>query len=103
EDGIRDYKVTGVQTCALPIYQERHQDRADDLRVAADRLHRLADAVAHTDAWPNSDEADRQSRRPYVRCSRCRGSLGKETELKHEIGRASCRERERSTQCNDTP
>src|SRR5256885_9264652 len=22
EDGIRDYKVTGVQTCALPIYQE---------------------------------------------------------------------------------
>src|SRR5256885_17118054 len=26
EDGIRDYKVTGVQTCALPIYEER--DRA---------------------------------------------------------------------------
>src|ERR1039457_3250183 len=23
EDGIRDYKVTGVQTCALPIYSER--------------------------------------------------------------------------------
>src|SRR5256885_8897477 len=22
EDGIRDYKVTGVQTCALPIYQD---------------------------------------------------------------------------------
>src|SRR5256885_8793699 len=22
EDGIRDYKVTGVQTCALPIYRE---------------------------------------------------------------------------------
>src|SRR5256885_17259143 len=22
EDGIRDYKVTGVQTCALPIYEE---------------------------------------------------------------------------------
>src|SRR5688500_19141236 len=22
EDGIRDYKVTGVQTCALPILQE---------------------------------------------------------------------------------
>src|SRR5256885_9649944 len=22
EDGIRDYKVTGVQTCALPIYGE---------------------------------------------------------------------------------
>src|SRR5256885_12933867 len=22
EDGIRDYKVTGVQTCALPIWQK---------------------------------------------------------------------------------
>src|SRR5205807_3687223 len=26
EDGIRDYKVTGVQTCALPIYRaDPHQ------------------------------------------------------------------------------
>src|SRR2546426_12773226 len=24
EDGIRDYKVTGVQTCALPISARRH-------------------------------------------------------------------------------
>src|SRR5256885_11796374 len=24
EDGIRDYKVTGVQTCALPIWVDRH-------------------------------------------------------------------------------
>src|SRR5256885_7060786 len=27
EDGIRDYKVTGVQTCALPIYQRGGQKR----------------------------------------------------------------------------
>src|SRR5256885_9946829 len=25
EDGIRDYKVTGVQTCALPIFQVSQQ------------------------------------------------------------------------------
>src|SRR5256885_7427166 len=25
EDGIRDYKVTGVQTCALPIYYPRQR------------------------------------------------------------------------------
>src|SRR5688500_19197653 len=25
EDGIRDYKVTGVQTCALPIYRSSAQ------------------------------------------------------------------------------
>src|SRR2546426_12810024 len=34
EDGIRDYKVTGVQTCALPISEH------DQLRAVA-RLHRL--------------------------------------------------------------
>src|SRR2546426_3534887 len=33
EDGIRDYKVTGVQTCALPIYGEDH-GRAPKERVA---------------------------------------------------------------------
>src|SRR5256885_5330130 len=27
EDGIRDYKVTGVQTCALPIYQTANFER----------------------------------------------------------------------------
>src|SRR5688500_19668405 len=27
EDGIRDYKVTGVQTCALPIYRHGGQHR----------------------------------------------------------------------------
>src|SRR5256885_7550385 len=26
EDGIRDYKVTGVQTCALPIFSWKHED-----------------------------------------------------------------------------
>src|SRR3989454_11222541 len=25
EDGIRDYKVTGVQTCALPIYSQQRR------------------------------------------------------------------------------
>src|SRR5256885_4247561 len=35
EDGIRDYKVTGVQTCALPIYPSSF--RAPDLRSASPR------------------------------------------------------------------
>ena len=28
EDGIRDYKVTGVQTCALPIWTGRLRPRS---------------------------------------------------------------------------
>src|SRR5256885_5607028 len=31
EDGIRDYKVTGVQTCALPIYQSGTPSPHDSL------------------------------------------------------------------------
>src|SRR5256886_8447853 len=39
EDGIRDLTVTGVQTCALPIYHilQAHGD-ADDVRVAREDL-----------------------------------------------------------------
>src|ERR1039457_6656960 len=38
EDGIRDYKVTGVQTCALPIY------RRGGSKVALQRCLQLAQA-----------------------------------------------------------
>src|SRR6266446_8176651 len=34
EDGIRDYKVTGVQTCALPILAQAEADAVDDLQRA---------------------------------------------------------------------
>src|SRR5581483_12182370 len=46
EDGIRDIGVTGVQTCALPIWR-RWRTSADSLRegdgAAADRLHERVD------------------------------------------------------------
>src|SRR5688500_10530751 len=38
EDGIRDYKVTGVQTCALPIFNEV---------VGDDEWEQVADAGLH--------------------------------------------------------
>src|SRR5688500_20269036 len=72
EDGIRDYKVTGVQTCALPIWLEQRADLRD-LRVqrAVDLgLARLHEGLG--------DGAER-----FVR-ERGEG----------QIGRASCRERE---------
>src|SRR5690606_40831454 len=48
EDGIRDFHVTGVQTCALPICSDDDGTRRDDLdadaddRVVAATLDRLA-------------------------------------------------------------
>src|SRR2546426_3023973 len=51
EDGIRDYKVTGVQTCALPIYAvpEPARDLADLFRERAADLGkaRLDRRAAH--------------------------------------------------------
>src|SRR5256885_2065193 len=41
EDGIRDYKVTGVQTCALPISVAHNADHAQ----SADRITREAQRV----------------------------------------------------------
>src|SRR5215467_4139689 len=41
EDGIRDYKVTGVQTCALPIYPRQAKAFIPDiwLRLNWKKLH----------------------------------------------------------------
>src|SRR5256885_218086 len=70
EDGIRDYKVTGVQTCALPIFWPLAAGHRLSRRCPAasgQRNVRKADSRTHT-------ETLRPSSRP-------------------EIGRASCRER----------
>src|SRR5256885_7920513 len=52
EDGIRDYKVTGVQTCALPISP---RPRAGIRVVAGEKPHRLT-ADARIGAGPRSEE-----------------------------------------------
>src|SRR5256885_7139212 len=80
EDGIRDYKVTGVQTCALPI---------SGAPVDAQRLiqveHGPADVI---DQAPKAGVLKRRQREEDL-------VVGQEV-AEHEdreIGRASCRER----------
>src|SRR5207248_6065365 len=84
EDGIRDRTVTGVQTCALPIFGLRasdrrlddrgqHRSRAADRPVAADRradqareaaaLARSADAADLSRQAPRPRQGDRKSTR----------------------------------------
>src|SRR5256885_8239469 len=46
EDGIRDYKVTGVQTCALPICLRRRH-RGAGARVPQARRPRLHPQARH--------------------------------------------------------
>src|SRR2546422_2126779 len=82
EDGIRDVAVTGVQTCALPIY-ERDRRTALQLRV-------------HDDSKPAGPMHGAQHSSPLA------GRAERQLEMKplfflevlnDQIGRASCRER----------
>src|SRR3989449_8133966 len=48
EDGIRDVAMTGVQTCALPIYREAAvEPRVVDEPLPPDRRARLLEVHAH--------------------------------------------------------
>src|ERR1039457_2958435 len=49
EDGIRDYKVTGVQTCALPIYHQRLAESEYQQDVYADYTLRAATKLLGSD------------------------------------------------------
>src|SRR5256885_5045915 len=79
EDGIRDYKVTGVQTCALPISP----------LIAA---HPLAPGGGVHGVRGRAEGEDIKDHRLVVA-----DPIGRdESALRvpaHEIGRASCRER----------
>src|SRR5256885_9826218 len=66
EDGIRDYKVTGVQTCALPILAPvADADGRDDvhLRDTGHVVHQYPGAVRHEE-MDGEPLPHRQPRRP---------------------------------------
>src|SRR5438132_5560055 len=47
EDGIRDHCVTGVQTCALPIYVELHRESSLGGRLQAELPSCHGDPLPH--------------------------------------------------------
>src|SRR5256885_9743647 len=83
EDGIRDYKVTGVQTCALPIWQ------LEGIRAGA------LDSGARLTVERCEAAGGEAANRWYT--LGVQGASGKQVrqlfERQGEIGRASCRER----------
>src|SRR5256885_4130520 len=78
EDGIRDYKVTGVQTCALPIYTS--PGAVDSVSVYAARVAALDKIQDATERALQAAPHDPVINQYYL------ATMG-------EIGRASCRER----------
>src|SRR5688500_20178327 len=76
EDGIRDYKVTGVQTCALPILIRRLQRTWAGVGTIQSHAKRVGQRAGARDRVHDS----RLARQPGRQARR-------------QIGRASCRER----------
>src|SRR5205807_3531819 len=93
EDGIRDYKVTGVQTCAF-----RSLVSHSEFRTASQLQRQSMRPSAHQARRCERFEKALWQSRPtvVVRCRgcepgcRCRWS---DEDHREEIGRASCRER----------
>src|SRR5690606_41057158 len=89
EDGIRDFHVTGVQTCALPIFKNTLQEYFDEVHYAqrvddADWAYELSFERETQVATPDAGDT---TIKPYA------VALFSEDPDLDEIGRASCRER----------
>src|SRR5205085_4549317 len=90
EDGIRDLTVTGVQTCALPIWPQNVQ-LVSNVPPAAEWFPKNRSAI--TTGIESARDASRKSarsRRPVKNASAL--SMGVAL-MPTKIGRASCRER----------
>src|SRR5690606_40881213 len=90
EDGIRVFHVTGVQTCALPIF--------DGTAEVLDRVLEPPPGPRHHDAQRLAARPDTQVERHTLGASPDRGVLGLLRDgdlevLSAEIGRAAWRER----------
>src|SRR5258706_7096743 len=84
EDGIRDWSVTGVQTCALPISYPSHRGR---------RSHCHGAELGGRDRRrPGGEAKGIQSPRGSIH-SEYRSLAGRIDLESQQIGRASCRER----------
>src|SRR5207247_5263035 len=97
EDGIRDPLVTGVQTCALPIFSPANVMRLLEVVRGAKSSKETIATVA---------ELARRIRKVWVLAGNCDGFIGnrmlagylREAAFLVEIGRASCR-KERRARC----
>src|SRR5690606_40003098 len=94
EDGIRDFHVTGVQTCALPICKE-------DITLARNYFPVGArSTIAQNETFLIVDESKIENlpTETVTRSFNEDGTPAERAGLCIQIGRASCREREEKSE-----
>src|SRR5205823_9455315 len=93
EDGIRDKLVTGVQTCALPIYRRQTIARFVNLADPIDAAEMLAKRAASQRLVVD----DHRTHLGFLAAEGSGAPLIRHRSPRHycvgQIGRASCRER----------
>src|SRR5690606_39874280 len=90
EDGIRDFHVTGVQTCALPISRLRRQwfaKRKGVMALLRETIFQQESPLVDSDAANKASDADAA----LQELGADQAAFGYVTAT--EIGRAPCRER----------
>src|SRR5690606_40161507 len=92
-DGIRDFHVTGVQTCALPIFEQVDEGTLCEQRGESDTLAFAARERGHVARGECLDIEARQRRQRRLAVGRGVAQPAPGAGLAREqIGRASCRE-----------
>src|SRR5262249_56676488 len=89
EDGIRDWSVTGVQTCALPISSNLQPVQRRDSTASPESRQRPRKAEAIAAAPRASRRGGRRASPLPAPAAGKRGPCA----AREQIGRASCRER----------
>src|SRR5205823_10336171 len=87
EDGIRDKLVTGVQTCALPIFPSLSAHTFATVSVRRASLLSPPSSARTSAAVADFDSP------PRATCSTCARPASSSVIRRQQIGRASCRER----------
>src|SRR5690606_40451044 len=99
EDGIRDFHVTGVQTCALPILLEALADYDDELL----RRYLEGETISAEMIRAAIRKGTLASRITPVFCGAAYKNKGVRRLLDAiKIGRASCRERAQNSAVDET-
>src|SRR5699024_11442734 len=94
-DGIRDRNVTGVQTCALPIFEVSFSGVFECYVFAASRCWKRNRSVQNRDLqWIFALKMELRARLRQAHCRHHPRAFSFFQEKVEQIGRASCRQRE---------
>src|SRR5205807_7427749 len=88
ENGIRDYKVTGVQTCALPISSNTSASAAAGEKFTRNLLPTREEWIEKNKNSTKGHPMPRGNKSSYSTKQKRQAE-----NISKEIGRASCRER----------